>query len=45
MALIQMSLIWVAYAVAVAILMIMAITFVFLYQGKERAASVSFPAI
>lgn len=41
MALIQMSLIWVAYTVAVAILLVLAITFVFLYQAKERAASVS----
>lgn len=42
MALIQTSLIWVAYAVAVAILLIIAVTFVFLYQApKERAASVT----
>jgi LMBR1 domain-containing protein 1 len=42
MALIQTSLIWVAYAVAIAILLIIAITFVFLYQApRERAASVT----
>jgi LMBR1 domain-containing protein 1 len=42
MALIQTSLIWVAYAVAVAILLTIAATFVFLYQTpRDRAASVT----
>jgi LMBR1 domain-containing protein 1 len=42
MALIQTSLIWVAYAVAIGILLIIAATFVFLYQDpRERAASVT----
>ncbi|KAF2682619.1 putative lysosomal cobalamin transporter [Lentithecium fluviatile CBS 122367] len=42
MALIQTSLIWVAYAVAVAILLVIAATFVFLYQApRDRAASVT----
>jgi LMBR1 domain-containing protein 1 len=42
MALIQTSLIWVAYAVAILILLIIAATFVFLYQApRERAASVT----
>lgn len=42
MALIQTSLIWVAYAVAIAILLVIAATFVFIYQDpRERAASVS----
>lgn len=42
MALIQTSLIWVAYAVAVALLLIIAALFVFIYQDpRERAASIS----
>jgi LMBR1 domain-containing protein 1 len=42
MALIQTSLIWVAYAVAVAILLIISGVFVFLYQKpRERAVSVT----
>ncbi|TID16993.1 putative lysosomal cobalamin transporter [Venturia nashicola] len=42
MALIQTSLIWVAYAVAIAILLVIAAVFVFLYQDpRERAASVT----
>jgi LMBR1 domain-containing protein 1 len=42
MALIQTSLIWVAYAVAVAILLAIAATFVFIYQSpRDRAASVT----
>ncbi|KAF1992574.1 hypothetical protein K402DRAFT_458950 [Aulographum hederae CBS 113979] len=42
MALIQTSLIWVAYAVAVVILLIIAALFVYLYQTpRERAASVT----
>jgi LMBR1 domain-containing protein 1 len=42
MALIQTSLIWVAYAVAIAILLIIAALFVFIYQDpRERAASVT----
>jgi len=42
MALIQTSLIWVAYAIAIAILLIIASIFVILYQHpRERAASVT----
>ncbi|KIW07848.1 uncharacterized protein PV09_01764 [Verruconis gallopava] len=42
MALIQTSLIWVAYAVAIAILLIIAALFVFIYQDpRERAPSVT----
>ncbi|KAF2874978.1 putative lysosomal cobalamin transporter [Massariosphaeria phaeospora] len=42
MALIQTSLIWVAYAVAIAILLAIASVFVFLYQTpRDRAASVT----
>jgi len=42
MALIQTSLIWVAYAIAIAILLIIASIFVILYQNpRERAASVT----
>lgn len=42
MALIQTSLIWVAYAVAVAILVVIAALFVYLYEApRERAASVT----
>lgn len=42
MALIQTSLIWVAYAVAVALLLAVAAIFVFLYQApRDRAASVT----
>lgn len=42
MALIQTSLIWVAYAVAIAILIAIAAIFVFLYQTpRDRAASVT----
>jgi LMBR1 domain-containing protein 1 len=42
MALIQTSLIWVAYAVAIAILLIISAVFVFLYQTpRDRAASVT----
>jgi LMBR1 domain-containing protein 1 len=42
MALIQMGLIWVTYAIAIAILLIIAATFVFLYQTpRDRAASVT----
>jgi LMBR1 domain-containing protein 1 len=42
MALIQTSLIWVAYAVAIGILLLIALTFVFLYQNpREKAASVT----
>jgi LMBR1 domain-containing protein 1 len=42
MALIQTSLIWVAYAVAIAVLLLIAVTFVFLYQNpREKAASVT----
>ena len=42
MALIQTSLIWVAYAVAVAVLLVIAAVFVYLYQTpRERAASVT----
>jgi LMBR1 domain-containing protein 1 len=42
MALIQTSLIWVAYAVAIAILLVIAAIFVFLYQTpRDRAASVT----
>ena len=42
MALIQTSLIWVAYAVAIAILLMIAATFAILYQQpRERAASVT----
>ena len=42
MALIQTSLIWVAYAVALALLLIIAALFVFIYQDpRERAASVT----
>jgi LMBR1 domain-containing protein 1 len=46
MALIQASLIWVAYAVAIAVLLIIAVTFVFLYQNpRERATSVTVVSI
>jgi LMBR1 domain-containing protein 1 len=46
MALIQTSLIWVAYAVAIAILLIIAALFVFIYQDpRERAASVTIVCI
>jgi len=42
MALLQISLIWVAYAVAVAILCLIASTFVYVYQKpRERAAAVT----
>lgn len=42
MALIQTSLIWVAYAVAVAILLVIASVFVYIYQTpRDRAASVT----
>lgn len=42
MALIQTSLIWVAYAVAVGLLLVIAATFVFVYQSpRDRAASVT----
>ncbi|KAF2099429.1 hypothetical protein NA57DRAFT_38600 [Rhizodiscina lignyota] len=42
MALIQTSLIWVAYAVAIAILLIIAAVFVYIYQTpRDRAASVT----
>jgi LMBR1 domain-containing protein 1 len=42
MALIQTSLIWVAYAVAVALLLVIAAVFVFVYQTpRERTASVT----
>ena len=46
MALIQTSLIWVAYAVAVAILFLIASTFVYVYQKpRDRAASVTIVCI
>ncbi|KAH7123813.1 putative lysosomal cobalamin transporter [Dendryphion nanum] len=46
MALIQTSLIWVAYAVAVAILLVIASVFVYIYQTpRERAASVTIVSI
>jgi LMBR1 domain-containing protein 1 len=46
MALIQTSLIWVAYAVAIAILLAIASIFVFLYQTpRDRAASVTIVCI
>ncbi|KAF2831266.1 putative lysosomal cobalamin transporter [Ophiobolus disseminans] len=46
MALIQTSLIWVAYAVAIAILLAIASIFVFLYQKpRDRAASVTIVCI
>ncbi|KAL5121322.1 hypothetical protein ACEQ8H_000790 [Pleosporales sp. CAS-2024a] len=46
MALIQTSLIWVAYAVAIAILVAIAAIFVFLYQTpRDRAASVTIVCI
>jgi len=46
MALIQTSLIWVAYAVAIAILLFIAAIFVFLYQQpRDRAASVTIVCI
>ncbi|KAF2739181.1 hypothetical protein EJ04DRAFT_484669 [Polyplosphaeria fusca] len=46
MALIQTSLIWVAYAVAVAILLVIASVFVFVYQTpRDRAASVTIVSI
>jgi LMBR1 domain-containing protein 1 len=46
MALIQTSLIWVAYVVAIAILLVIASIFVFLYQNpKERATSVTIVCI
>jgi len=46
MALIQTSLIWVAYAIAIAILLIIAATFVILYQQpRDRAASVTIVCI
>jgi LMBR1 domain-containing protein 1 len=46
MALIQTSLIWVAYAVAVAILLVLAAIFVYVYQTpRDRAASVTTVAI
>lgn len=42
MALIQTSLIWVAYAVAIAILLVIASVFVYIYQTpRDRAASVT----
>lgn len=46
MALIQTSLIWVAYAVAVGILFLIASTFVYIYQKpRERAAAVTIVCI
>ncbi|KAH0414382.1 hypothetical protein KCU90_g15747, partial [Aureobasidium melanogenum] len=46
MALIQTSLIWVAYAVALAILLVVASIFVYLYQApRERSAVVSIVCI
>ena len=46
MALIQTSLIWVAYAVAVAILFLIASTFVYVYQKpRDRAAAVTIVCI
>ncbi|KAF2266035.1 putative lysosomal cobalamin transporter [Lojkania enalia] len=46
MALIQTSLIWVAYVVAVAILLVIAAVFVFVYQTpRDRAASVTIVSI
>ncbi|KAF2118575.1 putative lysosomal cobalamin transporter [Lophiotrema nucula] len=46
MALIQTSLIWVAYAVAVALLIVISAVFVFVYQApRERAVSVTIVSI
>ncbi|ORY01972.1 LMBR1-like membrane protein-domain-containing protein [Clohesyomyces aquaticus] len=46
MALVQTSLIWVAYAVAIAILLVIAALFVYMYQApRDRAASVTIVCI